>query len=527
MKKIQTGTVAVILAAFFMLAAVSSPVLAWDAVLGMPENNAVTTISLTVGSTAFTVNGVTQEGDAAPFIADGRTMVPLRVVSEALGAEVDWDGATQTATIMQSHPVASSFALTIGRTLPNNMGTPILHGGRTFVPFRYAAERLGADVDWNGETQTVTMRSNSARITPEDLFNAEIYDLLRMFGFDLNLNAIDTQPIAVVVEESEARAFERAVFDAINAYCINRGSDTWEWDDTLSAAARWRSANNDRFRAMPFDASTLVVSVPPNNLSPDLVISELDRFVSMGIMVQTLDGLGGEPRPIRDQGQISDLIGVGYDPASGLVTVFFSPLIVANAIHDTPGWDVFVKDVGMGWFYDSPYYVDFMREHNPYSLSFLARMGYSEEEIMDIFEREMFRFTNEVRVAHGLNPVLWDDSLGRSARATAPMVLDGNHVCPDGSTPDDRARREGWQGGWVMENAGGLSFSPESNIVSWLLSRAGHRENILDPNHTHLGVGMAHENDLLGYIAESHWSINPNDRQVYGYFGTILQFGTR
>jgi uncharacterized protein YkwD len=102
-----------------------------------------------------------------------------------------------------------------------------------------------------------------------------------------------------------------------------------------------------------------------------------------------------------------------------------------------------------------------------------------------------------------------------------------DHIGSDGSTPEDRARREGWRGGWVMENAGALSFSPESNIVSWLLSTAGHRENILDPNHTHLGVGIAHEYDLLGHIAETHWSVSPRDRQTIGAFGTILQFGTR
>ena len=116
-------------------------------------------ITLTIGQTTYAINGVTHHADAAPFISDGRTMVPLRVVAEALGAEVDWIGETRTATIVGN---GVSLALPLDAPLPNNMGTPVSVGGRTFVPLAYVAEMLGATVGWDGATQTVTITSTTA-----------------------------------------------------------------------------------------------------------------------------------------------------------------------------------------------------------------------------------------------------------------------------------------------------------------------------------------------------------------------------
>jgi len=54
---------------------------------------------VTIGSNQIMVNGNPVTLDAAPEIKNGRTMVPLRAISEALGATIEWDELTQTATI--------------------------------------------------------------------------------------------------------------------------------------------------------------------------------------------------------------------------------------------------------------------------------------------------------------------------------------------------------------------------------------------------------------------------------------------
>ncbi|HET9029967.1 MAG TPA: copper amine oxidase N-terminal domain-containing protein [Candidatus Aquilonibacter sp.] len=56
-------------------------------------------ISLRIGSTQATVNGQTQYLDVAPFLVGARTLVPLRFVAQALGASVDWNNNTSTVTI--------------------------------------------------------------------------------------------------------------------------------------------------------------------------------------------------------------------------------------------------------------------------------------------------------------------------------------------------------------------------------------------------------------------------------------------
>jgi hypothetical protein len=113
-----------------------------------------TIIQLTIGNSVYSVNGVQHAADVAPFIADGRTMVPLRLISEAFDAEVDWDGATRTVSVTRG---SMSFSLMLDVPLPNNMGTPVLQEGRTFVPVAFVAESLGATVNWDGATQTVTI----------------------------------------------------------------------------------------------------------------------------------------------------------------------------------------------------------------------------------------------------------------------------------------------------------------------------------------------------------------------------------
>jgi hypothetical protein len=64
------------------------------------------TVSLNIGSTQATINGQPQILDVAPFIVGATTFVPLRFISQALGAAVDWNNSTSTVTITSGAPVA-------------------------------------------------------------------------------------------------------------------------------------------------------------------------------------------------------------------------------------------------------------------------------------------------------------------------------------------------------------------------------------------------------------------------------------
>ena len=117
----------------------------------------------TIGSTSYTVNGESKTLDVAPFIEAGRTYLPIRFAAEAAGADfINWDQATQTATILKGDRVASmklnSKSITVnGGSIA--MDVPVkLKNDRVVLPLRFVGQALGNTVDWNEADQTVTVK---------------------------------------------------------------------------------------------------------------------------------------------------------------------------------------------------------------------------------------------------------------------------------------------------------------------------------------------------------------------------------
>ena len=101
--------------------------------------------------------------DAPAYInEEGYTMLPLRAVSEALDANVSWDDATKSITVMRgqrvvSFSVGSRNMYINGTVVPMNTSVEI-KDGRAFIPVRDIANALSiSKIDWNEETKTVTL----------------------------------------------------------------------------------------------------------------------------------------------------------------------------------------------------------------------------------------------------------------------------------------------------------------------------------------------------------------------------------
>ena len=109
------------------------------------------------------VDGKALKLDQPPVIQDGRTLVPLRAIFEALGAQVQWDAEAQSVIAEKRLDIIS---LVIGDNKLNINGdektldvpAQIIEG-RTMVPVRAISEAFGAKVDWNAATGTVTVDS--------------------------------------------------------------------------------------------------------------------------------------------------------------------------------------------------------------------------------------------------------------------------------------------------------------------------------------------------------------------------------
>ena len=94
-----------------------------------------------------------------PEILEGRTLVPLRSIFEAMGASVEWDGATSTATAKRGSvevkiTIGAKEILKNGEAIAVDVPAMLLNN-RTMVPARVIAESFGADVEWNGSGRIV------------------------------------------------------------------------------------------------------------------------------------------------------------------------------------------------------------------------------------------------------------------------------------------------------------------------------------------------------------------------------------
>lgn len=114
------------------------------------------TIKLQIGSRIVNVDNEAVIYDAAPVIRNDRTLVPIRIITEALGGKVDWNGAAKEVTLSIND---KEIKMTIGKTLEKYGVAPVIIDGRTFVPVRFVADELGANVAWDDATKTVTIKT--------------------------------------------------------------------------------------------------------------------------------------------------------------------------------------------------------------------------------------------------------------------------------------------------------------------------------------------------------------------------------
>ena len=112
--------------------------------------------------------------------------------------------------------------------------------------------------------------------------------------------------------------------------------------------------------------------------------------------------------------------------------------------------------------------------------------------------RATFCLLNRARALRGLRPLRGNGRLGAASGAYArDMVARGffDHVSPEGSTPESRARRAGYGGRRMMAAeticwGAGAESTPLAIVRSWLAS-AGHREIVLEPGFREVGIGFA------------------------------------
>lgn len=113
---------------------------------------------------AVTLNGQPLATSVSPLQLNGRTLVPMRDIFEALGATLSWNPVAQTITAQRELTtiqlaIDNPNALVNGRSVALEQPATLVNG-RTFVPLRFVAEATGAQVDWNAPLQLISIRAS-------------------------------------------------------------------------------------------------------------------------------------------------------------------------------------------------------------------------------------------------------------------------------------------------------------------------------------------------------------------------------
>ncbi|MGC9100512.1 MAG: stalk domain-containing protein [Caldisericum sp.] len=124
-----------------------------------------------IGSPYYYINGIQMKMDTSPIILGGRTFVPVRFIAEPLYAQVIWRGETKTVIVALKdkiielyigNPLASINGVQTAIDKDNPQVAPFIKDGRTMLPLRFIAENFGAEVLWDSVNKKVTILYNSA-----------------------------------------------------------------------------------------------------------------------------------------------------------------------------------------------------------------------------------------------------------------------------------------------------------------------------------------------------------------------------
>lgn len=149
--------------------ALPAALLAWAALLWAALGWAWSPPADAAVDVALVINGSPVRADVPPRIISGRTLVPIRIVSENLGARVDWDPADRSVAIQRGqrrvHLTVGEPEAYIDQQAVTLDVPPVILDGRTMVPLRFVGEALGAHVDWDEASRTVTVMPRQHMLT--------------------------------------------------------------------------------------------------------------------------------------------------------------------------------------------------------------------------------------------------------------------------------------------------------------------------------------------------------------------------
>jgi len=127
------------------------------------------------------IQGQKKTFDSPPILKNGRVFLPIRYISEYFGAQVGWDEQTRTVTVKQgsktvSLQIGSSSAQVNEREVSLDVPA-FINGGRTYVPLRFIGEALGRFVDWDETERAVYIDTDAVSKSVQMNINGKTFKI--------------------------------------------------------------------------------------------------------------------------------------------------------------------------------------------------------------------------------------------------------------------------------------------------------------------------------------------------------------
>jgi len=411
---------------------------------------------------SLVVDGNPVAPDVPPQIREGRTMVPVRFVGEALGLDVTWNGATREVTASSGD---TTVLLTIDSRVARVNGSvqylevpAFIVEGRTLVPVRFMAESLGCYVSWEATSRTVYIDSS-----PED------QALPRPTMLDMRALPLG-QSSHQVLGDWGSPLHKYPGFFGIEWWAYRTGPGGLVRfgfrDDRLVAA--YALGNSWKYRG-------LYNSATPAEVVDVLDIPDSSRF--------ELDGHGYK---FECSGELRRTLPVFYDFGKAVIFYRDTPTDRVPAVLVTDVSTLLstrpANRTGCTVWYEQgappPKPVELTPEEQ-----LAAERGVA---------RALLDLVNTERELRGYRALEWEEGIAEAARAHSQDMADNDflaHESPTTGTLRDRANAAGYTMCGVAENIAHGYLDAISVHHGWMNS-TGHRQNVLYEGFRSFGAGV-------------------------------------
>lgn len=413
-------------------------------------------------------------GDQPPFIHNDRVLVPLRVITDFLGAKTTWNGTTNTVRIelenklVELRPNSNSVRIN-GVSRYVDVAPRLTNNNRIVVPLRFISELLGYQVGWDGKHLIASVFTKGQPSQERASIIMALADRSRLQQNNLmrvNIGASDHQ-----VEYIMGKPIRKEIGFM--------GLDTWTYHYNYHDYYLFGFYKGELMYIYTNSASEYVLGV----------------------------GIGDTKDTVEKKVKTRDLAPLEY--LNGDVLVYLANNhIRSNRIHTVTNNNVVIYHIdelngnrvaGIEIYHRDMMVCDIPIIDYRYTYSgSKPQLGLAQPssrvqaEINKSLERQIFDMTNVFRVKEGLAPVLWHSNAARVAYAHSKDMSDRNyfdHMSPEGKGPGSRVRDANIVFQSVLENIAMNTINSAETLHAWMNSE-GHREAILHDGITHLGVGV-------------------------------------